>query len=67
VVPTSGEGVADLDSGLADLVTVAVLALANPDLVERLTAGAPLNDADPATFFGGDSRGYTDYQTLGEQ
>ncbi|PRY41427.1 alkene reductase [Umezawaea tangerina] len=58
--------VADLDSGLADLVTVASLALANPDLVERLTAGAALNDADPATFFGGDSRGYTDYPTLGQ-
>jgi len=50
--------------GLADLVTVGQLALANPDLVERLHAGAELNGADPATFYGGDHRGYTDYATL---
>lgn len=53
--------VADLDNGLADLVTVARLALANPDLVERLLETAPLNEPDPATFYGGDALGYTDY------
>ncbi len=53
--------VADLDTGLADLITVAQLALANPDLVERLLDAAPLNEADPATFYGGDAAGYTDY------
>jgi len=30
------------------------LALANPDLVERLRAGVELNDPDPATFYGGE-------------
>lgn len=54
----------DLDNGLADLVPVGVWALANPDLVERLQTGAPLNEANPATFFGGGSEGYTDYPTL---
>lgn len=54
----------DIDSGLADLVPVGVWSLANPDLVERLKEGAPLNEADPATFFGGGSKGYTDYPTL---
>lgn len=54
----------DLDNGLADLVPVGVWALANPDLVERLQIGAPLNEANPATFFGGGSEGYTDYPTL---
>lgn len=54
----------DLDNSLADLVPVGVWALANPDLVERLQTGAPLNEANPATFFGGGSEGYTDYPTL---
>ncbi|MNW31299.1 N-ethylmaleimide reductase [compost metagenome] len=56
----------DIDSGLADLAPVGVWSLANPDFVERLKAGAPLNEADPATFYGGESKGYTDYPTLKE-
>ena len=39
---------ADLDAGLADVITVGSAALANPDLSARLRAGAPLNDPDPA-------------------
>src|SRR3954467_31010 len=53
----------DIDHGTADLVSVGALALANPDLVERLRAGAPLNTPDPATFYGGGVAGYTDYPT----
>ncbi|MCO5998500.1 alkene reductase [Actinoallomurus rhizosphaericola] len=56
--------VADLDAGLADVITVATMALANPDLPARIRSGAPLNEADPATFYGGDHRGYTDYPVL---
>ena len=33
-------------------------------LVERLKAGAPLNEWDKATFYGGGAKGYTDYPTL---
>ncbi|MFJ9359337.1 alkene reductase [Streptomyces mirabilis] len=55
---------ADLDSGLADVVTVGATALANPDLPHRIRTGAPLNEPDPATFYGGDHRGYTDYPAL---
>lgn len=40
------------------------LALANPDLVDRLKAGASLNAPDRSTFYGGDERGYLDYPTL---
>jgi N-ethylmaleimide reductase len=40
------------------------MALANPDLVERVRTGAPLNTPDPATFYGGGEAGYTDYPTL---
>jgi N-ethylmaleimide reductase len=54
----------DLDSGLADAISLGALHLANPDLATRLRAGAELNTPDPATFYGGDSRGYTDYPTL---
>jgi hypothetical protein len=34
------------------------------DLPARLAAGGPYNTHDPATFYGGDARGYTDYPTL---
>lgn len=56
--------VADLDRGLADVITVGTMALANPDLPERLQLGAALNDPDPTTFYGGDYHGYTDYPAL---
>ncbi len=38
--------------------------LANPDLPLRLARNAPLNAPDPATFYGGTERGYTDYPAL---
>jgi N-ethylmaleimide reductase len=50
--------------GEADLVAFGTLYIANPDLVERLRRNAPLNAPDPATFYGGDERGYTDYPFL---
>lgn len=53
-------------SGRADAVAFGKLALANPDLAERLRRNAPLNEPDKATFYGGDARGYTDYPTLAE-
>ncbi|WP_405960130.1 alkene reductase [Streptomyces sp. NBC_00024] len=54
----------DVEDGIADIVTVGTMALANPDLVERVRTGAPLNTPDPATFYGGGEAGYTDYPTL---
>jgi N-ethylmaleimide reductase len=56
----------DVESGLADVVTVGTQTLANPDLVERIKTSAPLNDAERATFYGGDERGYIDYPTMDE-
>lgn len=56
---------ADVAAGLADIEALGVMALANPDLVERLRSGAPLNEARPALFYaGGGAEGYTDYPTL---
>jgi N-ethylmaleimide reductase len=56
---------AALREGLADAVSLATLWLANPDLPVRIRAGGPFNQADRATYYGGDHRGYTDYPTLG--
>lgn len=54
----------DVDSGAADIASVGVFSLANPDLVERLKNDAPLNAPDQKTFYGGDEHGYTDYPAL---
>lgn len=48
----------------ADLVAFGKAYIANPDLVERLRANAPLNEPDRATFYGGGAKGYTDYPVL---
>lgn len=42
------------------------MVLANPDFVERLKSGAPMNEADRDTYFGGDERGYIDYPVLAD-
>ncbi len=55
-----------LAAGRADLVAFGVPFLANPDLPERYRRGAPLNAPDPATFYGGDAHGYTDYPALAD-
>ncbi len=54
----------DVVSGLAELEAYGQAVLANPDFVERLQADAPFNEADRNTFFGGTTKGYTDYPTL---
>jgi N-ethylmaleimide reductase len=53
-----------LEQGLADLIAFGKPFISNPDLVERLKKGAPLNEWDKATFYGGGAKGYTDYPTL---
>jgi N-ethylmaleimide reductase len=54
-----------LDAGAADLIAFGKPFISNPDLVERLKKGAPLNEWDKNTFYGGGAKGYTDYPTLG--
>jgi len=53
-----------LQAGGADLVSFGRLFLANPDLPKRFKKNGPLNEPDPATFYGGDESGYTDYPFL---
>jgi len=51
----------------ADFVSFGRPFISNPDLPLRLEKGAPLNQSDRATFYGGDERGYTDYPFLDER
>lgn len=53
-----------LADGRCELVSFGRPFISNPDLPERLHRGAPLNDWDAATFYGGGEAGYTDYPTL---
>ena len=53
-----------LATGNADLIAFGKAFISNPDLVERLKAGAQLNQWDQATFYGGAAKGYTDYPAL---
>lgn len=55
---------AELQSGHADAIAFGKWFIANPDLPRRLELGAPLNEPQPATFFGSGPGGYTDYPVL---
>lgn len=58
----------DIASGLADLESYGAMLLANPDFIERVSTGAPLNTADHSVYFGqgpdGPASGYTDFPAL---
>lgn len=58
------EANAAVQSGQAEGIAFGVPFIANPDLVERMQAGAELNEADPATFYTQGAEGYNDYPTL---
>ena len=53
-----------LASNEADLIAFGKPFISNPDLVARFRTGAPLNEGDKNTFYGGGAKGYTDYPTL---
>ncbi len=53
-----------LESGEADAVAWGQLFIANPDLPRRLEENEPLNEPNPATFYGKGAHGYTDYPFL---
>ncbi|MFF3371882.1 alkene reductase [Streptomyces sp. NPDC002680] len=63
--PTGPEALSLVEDGTTDALSYGALFLANPDLPRRLRQGGPFNTPDPATFYGGDERGYTDYPALG--
>jgi len=53
-----------LNDGWADAIAFGKAFIANADLPERLRLSAPLNEPNPATFYGPDAHGYTDYPIL---
>jgi N-ethylmaleimide reductase len=55
---------AELEKGIAKIVSFGTLFLANPDLPRRFKNDAPLNQADRTTMFGGGAQGYIDYPFL---
>jgi N-ethylmaleimide reductase len=57
--PDSAEAIVEM--GDADLVAFGRYFISNPDLPRRIKLGLPLRPYDRATFYGHDSRGYTDY------
>jgi N-ethylmaleimide reductase len=64
---TPESGAVAVASEQADAIAFGRLFIANPDLVARVRLGASLNTPDRATFYGGGSRGYTDYPALSAQ
>ncbi|PYE38624.1 alkene reductase [Psychrobacter fozii] len=50
-----------LEKGYGDLFAFGRPFIANPDLPERIANNWPLNEADPATMYGGTDVGYSDY------
>lgn len=61
---TKASAEAALRSGTADAIAFGRAFIANPDLPQRLAAGAPLNPYNRKTFYGGSAQGYTDYPSL---
>ena len=53
-------------SGKADAVSFGRAYIANPDLVARIAARAPLNGLVLETMYGGGAPGYTDYPVLAD-
>ncbi|MCC4833174.1 alkene reductase [Shewanella sp. 1_MG-2023] len=56
-----------INDGLADMIGFGRPFVSNPDLPNRIKNGYPLVAHDPATLFGGDEKGLTDYPEYSEQ
>jgi N-ethylmaleimide reductase len=61
---TADEAEAAIAAGKLDAVAFGTSYLANPDLPERIKAGATLNVPDSSTFYTPGPKGYTDYPTM---
>lgn len=57
---------AELEKGIAKLISFGNLYIANPDLPERFEKNAALGKPDRATMFGGGKQGYIDYPLWNE-
>lgn len=63
---TRESGEAELQKGIAEMISYGSLFLANPDLPHRFEVDAPLNQPDRATMYGGGDHGYIDYPFLNQ-
>lgn len=61
---TKETGEAELEKGIAKLISYGALFLANPDLPRRFELNSELNQPDRATMYGGNDQGYIDYPFL---
>jgi N-ethylmaleimide reductase len=61
---TKETGEAELEKGIAQMISYGTLFLANPDLPKRFELNALLNQLDRATMYGGKEAGYIDYPFL---
>ena len=59
--PSARERMAE---GIADGISFGRPFISNPDLVERIAAGAALAPGDASTYYSGGARGYVDYPTF---
>lgn len=57
---------AELEKGIAKLISFGKLFIANPDLPQRFEKNAPLSAPDRTTMYGGGKRGYIDYPLWNE-
>ncbi len=57
---------AELEKGIAKLISFGKLYISNPDLAVRFEKNAALSEPDRATMYGGGKLGYIDYPLLSE-
>lgn len=63
---TRESGESTVAGGAADAIVYGRPYIANPDLVERFAAQAPLNEVNYDRLYGGGPDGYSDYQALSQ-
>ncbi len=63
---TQGLAEQTVQQGVADAVAFGLAYIANPDLVARFRAHAPLNTLENISIYAKNARGYTDYPFLNE-
>lgn len=63
---TPEEAARAVASGVVDAIAFGTSYLANPDLPERIRAGAPLNSPYPSTFYVPGEKGYNDYPRMSD-
>ena len=61
---TAQEAEQAIQDGKLDAVAFGNAYIANPDLPERIKAGAALNTPDTSTYYSPGAKGYTDYPTM---